>query len=211
MPSRSVTDGRIALLCFPPYDAAFAAIAERRLHELETPSPEALQEALRGVYPDATVRPRDQLASFRPDETWYAYRDGRYSPYAGEEAWWDAPDVAQVIIDDSGGYLDASESALALLGISRDELQGLHTGDLADPAVAEIVPWVWDLVRETGELHSTSILAPRGERPRAAVEYRLVAAGAGPGRHVSYIREIPITAAEPSAAQEANEPGPTER
>lgn len=199
MPLRSVTDGGIALLCFPPYDHAFATLASQRLSELPERVPDALQAALRRAYPNATVRPRESLAAFRPDAAWYVYRDGRYGP-SGEDPWWDEPESAWVDIDGDGRYVDANPAALELLGLTRDELLATRTGDLADPAVAELVPWTWHVLRETGEIHSTSILAAHGARARMAIEYRMVADGGGPGRHRSHLRAIPLVDAEPTPA-----------
>lgn len=197
MPHRSVTSGGISLLCFPPYDRAFAALAARHLTTVSSRTPEDLQAALRRAYPDATVRPRESLAAFLPDAAWYVYRDGRFSPYADDEAWWEAPDAAWVDIDAEGRYVDANAPALDLLALTRDELLRMRSGDLADPDVQDLVAWVWDVVRETGELHSTSILAADRRRPRMAVEYRLVLDAAGDGRHRSWLRQIPLAAAEP--------------
>lgn len=197
MPDR-VTLGGVALLCFPPYDRVFAALADRQLAQLPERTPATLQAALRQAYPRATVRERHALAAFHPDEAWYVYRDGRYGPHASEHRWWESPEAAWVVIDEFGAYVDANEPALALLDMSRAELLELRTGDLADPAVAELVPWIWDLAREAREIHSTSILRPRGSRPRIGVEYRLVVGIDGTGRSRSHLRPIPLADAEPS-------------
>jgi hypothetical protein len=47
------------------------------------------------------------------------------------------------------------------------------------------------LLRDTGELHSLSVLRSRNDRPDAAVEFHFVKDGAGPGRHVSALRLVP--------------------
>jgi hypothetical protein len=60
------------------------------------------------------------------------------------------------------------------------------------------VPWVWQLLQDVGELHSTSMLV-RPDGGRLAVEYRLILHGGGAGRHVSYFRRVPTEAAEPVA------------
>lgn len=202
MPPRPVTSGGIALLCFPPYDRTFAAHAERKLASLDAADPEALQTNLRDIYPRAAVHPRESLAAFLPSVAWYVYRDGRYSPFAGETPWWEAPDAAWIDIDDAGEYVDANEAALEILGLELEDLLKLHSGDLSDPAASEIVTWTREVVRETGVLHSTTILRARGDRPRRAVEYRLVSGSAGPGRHRSHMRLIPIGDAEPTVASE---------
>lgn len=199
MPPPSVTSGGIALLCFPPYDRTFAAHAERRLAGLSQPDPDALQASLRPIYPRATVRPRESLAAFRPDEAWYVYRDGRYSPFSEAEAWWEDPAAAWIDVDDSGDYVDANDAALDILGVTLDELRGLRSGDLSDPAASDIVEWTRAVVLETGVLHSTTILRARGDRPRQAVEYRLVTGDPGSGRHRSHMRPIPVDESEPTS------------
>ena len=203
MPLQVNGDRQVVLRCFPPYDHAFARLAETRLAELRHDTPADLQVALARGYPSVIVRARDPLAAMALTVTWYVYRDGRYSPFADAERWWEAPEAAWVEIDDAGVYQGANAAALALLGVSRDELADLRTGDLADPAVRELTPWVWEYVRERGELHSTSLLAARGARPRVAVEYRLVLNMRGPGRSVSWLRQIPLRDAEPLATDEA--------
>jgi PAS domain-containing protein len=190
-------DVGVTLLCFPPYDRAFMTLANRRLAALATRSPEHLQAALRAAYPGATVRPRHRLAAFLPDTVWYVYRDGRYSPYAVDDRWWEGDDVARLVVGPDGRYIEANQAALNLLGVSLDALVEMQTGDLVDPAVAELVPWTWDVVRETGELHATSILRAAGARPRMGIEYRLVLEEQG-GPAIAYLRPIPIAAAEPS-------------
>ena len=192
-------DPRVVLLCFPPYDRAFARLAQDRLDKLRYPTTADLQVALATIYPSVIVRARDPLATLGNAMTWYVYRDGRYSPFADLDPWWESDDAPWIEIDDAGVYLDANDAALTLLGVDRAGLAQLRSGDLADPAVSELTPWVWDLVRESGELHSTSILAPRGDRPRIAVEYRLLLHGRGPGRSVSWLRQIPLPDAEPTA------------
>jgi PAS domain-containing protein len=187
----------VTLLCFPPYDRAFTTLANRRLAGLATRSPEHLQAALRVAYPGATVRPREQLAAFLPDAAWYVYRDGRYSPYSVDDRWWQSDEVARITVSPDGRYTDANGAALDLLGVSLDVLLTMRTGDLVDPAVAELVPWTWEVVRETGELHATSILRAIGDRPRQAIEYRLILEQEG-GPAISYLRPIPMAAAEPS-------------
>jgi hypothetical protein len=196
VPYRSVTHKGITLLCFPPHDAVFAHLAADYLGTLEAPDPDALQDALRALYAAATVRRREAIASLDPGEAWYAYRDGRYSPFIDGEPWWQRPGAARLEIDAEGRYVDANDAALSLIGMDLATLRDLHTGDLTDPATRRTVSWVWQLFQDVGELHSTSVLVlPDGRR--LPVEYRLLLDAAGEGRHVSYLREVPQEAAGP--------------
>ena len=197
MPYRSVTHEGVTLLCFPPYDVVFTRLATDRLAALPERDPGALQAALRTTFADAAVRRRDPLASLGGGEAWYAYRDGRYSPFTDEAPWWDAPDVARLEIDDEGRYVAANESALALIGVDAEGLAGIRSGDLTDSATRPTVPWLWQLLQDVGELHSTSrLVTPDGRL--VPVEYRMLLDAAGPGRHISYMRTVPQEAVEPS-------------
>jgi PAS domain-containing protein len=196
VPYRTVTHDGVTLLCFPPHDEVFARLAAQHLASLPTPDPDELCAKLTETYPDAVVRRREALASLGHGEAWYSYRDGRYSPFTDDRPWWDDPDVARLEIDDDGRYLDASPAALELIGVDVDGLRSLRSGDLTDPATRPTVPWVWQLLKDVGMLHSTSMLV-RPDGGRLAVEYRLILNAAGAGRHVSFVRPVPAAAAEP--------------
>jgi PAS domain-containing protein len=193
VPFRSVTHEGITLLCFPPYDTVFTRVAMNQLAALAAsgrPTPPALEGALRDRFPRTAVRPRSSLAALMPGEAWYVYRDGRYSPFPDGDPWWERPGTARLEIDDAGRYHDANEAALELIGADRDTLAGLSTGDLADPAVRGLVPWVWELAREGEILQSTSILRPLDRPGPVGVEYRMVpVAGA---RWSVAMRAIPL-------------------
>jgi PAS domain-containing protein len=204
VPYRSVTHGHVTLLCFPPYDEAFTRFAMHALAAMDTPDPEVLRTDLRGPFPRATVSPREPLASLHPGATWYVYRDGRYSPFDGGDPWWEDPNVAWINVDEEGRYTDANEAALELLGVDHATMLTLTTGDLADPSVSGLVPWVWALARETGVLHSTSILRERDGRPPVGIEYRLIRSP--DGTWTSTLRAIPV---EDAAA--SDDAGPTDR
>jgi PAS domain S-box-containing protein len=195
MPYRSVTSRGVTLLCFPPYDEVFAGLAARSLAQLAQPTPDALQASLATAYPRAVVRAREEIAGFGAATVWYAYRDGRYSPYDARR-WWEEPGTASIVIDTDGRYVDANEAALALIGQDRDGLLAMVSGDLTEPSVRPTVAWVWELMRQAGELHSTSILIAADGR-RVPVEYRLVR-DPDTGLFVSYLRAIPLTDAEPA-------------
>lgn len=193
MPYTSITVRDVVLLCFPPTDAVFSGVVRDLVTAAEDLEPDALERRLRRVYPRAVVRPRHQLASLR-GPAWYAYRDGRYSPFV-DAPWWDAPTVARLVIDGEGAYLDGNEAALELLGTDLRSLRSMTSGDLTSPEYRELVPWIRQLLIDTGELHSTSMVRPRDGRPDVPVEYHFVRDGDGPGRHVSWMRPIPPEAA----------------
>lgn len=204
MPYRSVTRDGVSLLCFPPHDLVFAASAARSLDKLERADPARLQAALQLSYPNAVVRAQDTLAALGGGVAWYAYRDGRYSPFTEQEPWWEAPDAAWICIDTEGRYVDANAAALELIGIELATLRTMATGSLTDPAVRPDVPWIWALLEDVGTLHSTSILAlPDGRR--VPVEYRLVRGSDGRDS-ISYLRVVPIEAAAPPPAAATRPP-----
>jgi PAS domain-containing protein len=196
LPYTSVIVRDVALLCFPPDDAVFGAFVRRTFGELAGDAPADLQPKVRSLYPRAVVHPREALASLA-GTAWYVYRDGRYSPFSDGPRWWDEPTAARVVIDDAGCYLDANPPALELLGVSLEELRGSRAGDFTPPAFGAEVPWIMQLLRDTGELHSLSMLRSRNDEPDAAVEFHFVKDAAGPGRHVSTLRFVPP---EPEAA-----------
>ena len=191
MPYTSVMVRDVALLCFPHDDAVFSAFVRRTFGQQagEGDEPADLQGDLRSLYPRAVVRSRDPLASLG-GTAWYVYRDGRYSPFVDGPPWWDETSAARVVIDDSGCYLDANPPALELLGVSLDELRRSKAGDFTPPAFGAEAPWMMQLLRDTGELHSTSMLRSRNGRSDEAVEFHFVKDADGPGRHVSTLRLV---------------------
>jgi PAS domain-containing protein len=193
MPYRSVTRDGVTLLCFPPHDLVFAGHAAHTLGTLDRADPGALQAALQAAYPGAVVRARESLAALGGGVAWYAYRDGRYSPFTEADRWWEADDVAYLVIDAEGRYVDANQPALELIGMDITALRSMSTGELTDPAARPTVTWIWALLEDVGTLHSTSILVtPEGRR--VPVEYRLVRDGMSEGRSVSFLRRVPIDA-----------------
>jgi len=75
----------VSVHCFPSADTEFRAIAQRlvassweRIHSTE-PLIAEVQAALREIYPQAIVRPRDARAEIGEPvvQTLYAFRDGR--------------------------------------------------------------------------------------------------------------------------------------
>lgn len=201
MPYTSVTVSGIALLCFPPFDRVFAEHARRSVTEGAS-DPAALEAKLREVYPRAVVRARDDLASF-VGQAWYAYRDGRYSPFV-RRPWWESPTAARTVIDAEGRYVDANDAALELLGVTPEELRASEAGDFTFGEHRALVPWVMQLLRDTGELHSTSVVRPKDGGPDVPVEFHIVLAPDGSGTVIAYLRPIPPEAV-PVGAPDARE------
>ena len=98
------------------------------------------------------------------------------------------------------------QPALELLGVSLEELRRSRAGDFTPPAFGAEAPWIMQLLRDTGELHSLSMLRSRNNGPDAAVEFRFVKDAAGPGRHVSTLRLVP---SEPDRLVAPGQPPPS--
>ncbi len=190
MPYTSLIVRDIVLLCFPPDDAVFADIARRLLMSASVAEPAVIETALRQRYPQAVVRGRDPLASFG-SSAWYLYRDGRYSPFNEGTHWWLEPDTARIVIDDDGRYLDGNPAALQLLGVDLEHLLASPSGSFTVPTYQESVPWILQLLQDTGELHSTTRLRPLDGRPDVPIEFHVTRDGAGIGRHISAVRPVP--------------------
>jgi PAS domain-containing protein len=199
VPYRSVTHAGVTLLCFPPYDEVLTRLAGERLDGLADPTPKALQASLRATYPQVVIRPRESIAALGGGTAWYVYRDGRFSPFGDDGPWWEAPDAARIEIDAEGRYVGANAAALELIGVDLATLRGMRTGDLTVASTRPTVAWFWQLLEDVGELHSTSILATPDGR-QVPVEYRLVRGATPDDVSISYMRAIPVEAAEPNAA-----------
>ena len=189
MPYSSITTQGIVLLCFPPTDRALRRKATELLESIGERAPQALESGLRPLYPRVVVRERVDVAGFG-DRGWYVYRDGRVSPFGGD-AWWTRPDAARVVIAADGAYVDANDAALELLGVTRAEFGAARPGDFTSPEHRENIPWLRQLLLDTGEVHSTSLMRrPTGED--VDIEYHLEPDPAVPGQWSSWFRELPL-------------------
>lgn len=188
MPYSSITTQGIVLLCFPPTDRALRRKATETLETLDERAPRVLETSLRPFYPRVVVRERADVAGFG-DRGWYVYRDGRVSPF-GDDRWWTQPGAARLVIAADGAYVDATDAALELLGITREELVEARAGDFTSPENRENVAWLQQLLHDTGEVHSTSLMRRRtGED--FDIEYHLETDPAVPGQWISWFRELP--------------------
>lgn len=188
MPYSGLEFKGVVLLCFPPDDAVLVHHVRRVIDE-GAARPSDAEAKLREVYPRIVVRQRDALAGFG-ETAWYVYRDGRRSPFGGDR-WWTSPEAARVVVGPDGGYLEANEPALELLGVTRAELAASHAGDFTTPATRSFVPWLTRLLEDTGTLHSTAILRPRNRSEDVHVEFHLERDPERPGLMLSWFRELP--------------------
>jgi hypothetical protein len=195
MPYRAITVHDVIVLSFPPNDEVFGTLARTIVGERPDVTPGDLEAALRESYPRAVVRPRDEVVNFGAERVWYAYRDGRYSPFV-RTRWWEDPAAATVSIED-GRYVDANDAALALMGVDLEGLRAAQPGDFTTPGYRAIVPWLLKLLEDTGELHSVSMLLPRGADAPIPVEFHMQRDPASPGRIRSCFRVVPADAVEP--------------
>ena len=96
-----------------------------------------------------------------------------------------APD-AIFLADDQRRYVDANPAALALIGVSREELPNMRVDDLASPAVRPAVPEMWAKFIQDGWLDGGFELeTARGPKTfvfRARANFQ-------PGLHLSILRE----------------------
>ncbi|HEX5828729.1 MAG TPA: PAS domain-containing protein [Candidatus Limnocylindrales bacterium] len=195
MPYRAITVHDVIVLSFPPNDEVFGRPARTIVRERPDAAPADLEAALRESYLRAVVRARDAVVNFGAERVWYAYRDGRYSPFV-RTRWWEDPAAATVIIED-GRYLDANDAALTLMGVDLEGLRSAQPGDFTTPGYRAIVPWLLKLLEDAGELHSVSMLLPRGAGTPTPVEFHVRRDQASTGRIPSCFRVVPADAVEP--------------
>ena len=176
------------LLCFPPGDVALRRKATETLGTLDAPAPDVLESSLRRFFPRVVVRERADVAGFG-DRGWYVYRDGRVSPF-GRDRWWTEPGAARVTVAADGAYVDANDAALEFLDITRADLATARAGDFSSPEHRENVPWLQQLLLDTGEVHSTTVMR-RTTGEDVDVEYHLEPDPAVPGQLISAFRELP--------------------
>jgi PAS domain-containing protein len=141
-----------AIITIPTSDAAFHEHVQG-IAPLTTPRD--LETRLRRIFPRVVVRER--TISGAPG--WYVYRDGSWSSsLAGE--WWDDPDLPRVVLSLDGWFLDASPTALGLLGIEEGDVSTHYLTDLVVPGTLEDALALFRIVREGKTLDATILVRP---------------------------------------------------
>lgn len=141
-----------AIITIPTSDAAFHEHVQR-LSPLTTPRD--LETRLRRIFPRVVVRER--TISGAPG--WYVYRDGSWSSsLAGE--WWDDPGLPRVVLSLDGWFIDASPTALGLLGIEEGAVSTHYLTDLVVPGTLEDALALFRIVREGKTLDATILVRP---------------------------------------------------
>jgi len=185
----------LTVVTFPAGDAVFAervaelvegplaAISDH--HEVAS----ALVGRLGRVHPGIATSFRQSMAGFG-DQVVYVFRDGTPLSTLSDEGWAGRDDVARVVSDPSGRYLDANRAAEELFGVSRDEIVNNRAGSFTRPDDRiEDAEALWRALAKHGRLHSLAVVTcPDGSEE--SVEFVTVLDGDGPGRNVTYLRGV---------------------
>ncbi len=187
------------LRAFPGEDLAFRRFVADAIAQLLAnggsgvdgdPVPDDLQAMLRGRYPSAVVRRREDLADPGDGQViWYVYRFGGVN--AGRH-WWDEPGHAWAILDDDRRFVEVSTSLAEIVEVVRDDLLGRGVEAFSNPSDVSAIDDVivlWAQLLERGELHGTLRFRRLDGSPRA-IEYHVTRETAGPNRHLAVVREI---------------------
>lgn len=172
---------RIDLVIYPALDAVFSESVIRAVlaDELEhgQPTADRVETCLRATFPRVVLRPRDPLATYDEGAAlWYAYRDGRFSPFAGDDAWWERETAASFEVREDGRVVRPDRLARTLLGIRSGEKRTVQ--ELVPPETLQQFGWLGDVMATTGFLHSSgTIIGPGGGR--LEVEYRVESLASG--------------------------------
>ena len=152
---------RARALCFPSDDVGFARVVEHYLDDAPGSTAAQLQERLRLIAPNATVRARELSGEGEP--TLYVYRDGRWT-HDAQPGWWNRADAAKVTVSAAtGAVTKASDAFLRLLGADGDWVVGrlYHEFVLPEARVASEV--LHQVTLSTGRVHSIArVVAPDG-------------------------------------------------
>jgi PAS domain-containing protein len=141
-----------ALITIPTSDAAF----REHVHRLaSSTTPRDLETRLRRIFPRVVVRER--TISGAPG--WYVYRDGSWSSsLAGD--WWGDARLPRVVLSLDGWFVDASPTALDLLGIAAADTASHYLTDLVVPGTLEDALALFRIIREGKTLDATILLRP---------------------------------------------------
>jgi PAS domain-containing protein len=177
-------------LCFPSHDFGFARIVQRMLADRPTIGAGELERRLRSIAPSATVRAR--ALSGERDQTFYVYRDGRWSPDA-EPDWWVRTDTARATVSiATGAVIDANEALGALLGADRRWIIGRRYFDFVLPAARMASEVLFQTAVDTGSVQSIARVACPDGRQRTC-EFRGEVLGA---EIVVHVRAVAMAVAE---------------
>jgi PAS domain-containing protein len=141
-----------AIITVPASDTAF----HQHVQDLAPMSTtRELQTRLRRIFPRVVVRER--TISGAPG--WYVYRDGAWSSsLAGD--WWNDDGLPRVVVSVDGWFVDASPTALGLLGIDEGDVSGHYFTDFVVPGTLEDVLALFRIIREGKTLDATVLLRP---------------------------------------------------
>jgi PAS domain-containing protein len=186
---------QLTVLTFPTDDWVFG---ERVADVIEAQAPDAsptelareVERALRTVHSRVAATFRDRLAGFGGEIMMYVFRDGTARSTFESDGWIVDPVTARVVTDEQGMYVDANEAAEALFGVPRDYLLRVRAGSFTrlDARIAD-EDALWDVLRRTGKLHSLAVLSRR-DGTDVSVEFITICDEDGPGRNVTYLREV---------------------
>lgn len=142
-----------SLITIPNSDVAF----RKHVQRLGLPrTPAELETRLRRMFPRVVVRER-MLSGEAP--AWYVYRDGSWrSPLVG--AWWDDADLPGVVVSPEGWIIDASPTAMGVLGIERGDPEPHHFTDFIVPGTLEDSMALFRIIEQGANLDATVLLRP---------------------------------------------------
>jgi PAS domain-containing protein len=185
-----VAERAVSLRVFPTDDRSFRDDAEAAMPGAASPA--VLQRALRVRYPIAVVRAREDIADpgFGPD-VWYVFRYGSARP---GEHWWTSGDHPWAVLDDRRRFVDVSPTLASIVEAPVEAIVGHLVEEFSNPddptAVADVEA-LWAQFLAAGSLDGTMRFR-RLDGSEREIEYHLVANGAGRGRHLATVREIPV-------------------
>ena len=180
---------QIRLHAFPSDDWEFRQFARDQLAQLDEPTPDRLQAAVRERYPLATVSVRSALAELESDEPlWYAFRHGPASPPTDE--WWIGMETWAILHADRT-VLEATDALAAIVEVPAELMIGRRVEDFANPAdttAADDIAQLWTALRRLGTLHGT-LRFNRLDGTAREIEYHVEVDPANPRQYRAVIRE----------------------
>src|SRR4051794_3910955 len=147
---------RPTILTIPSTDTAFRTQVERLLERVSPDRPDTFETRLRGLFPRAVVRARDIAGE---PQAWYVYRDGGWRPDL-TGPWWEEPGQPRIVAAPDGWILEATPTALGLLGLSSDNWSSRHFTDFVRPGTLDDSLSMFAIVAEGHPLTATVVLAP---------------------------------------------------